>query len=368
MCAGQNDEMERIMKKWEANVRRVDPYVPGEQPKCGKLIKLNTNENPYPPSPKVKQVLRGMDGDLLRRYPDPTADALVSAIAANYGLKKEEVFVGVGSDDVLAMLFMTFFNGKKKILFPDITYSFYPVWANMLRIPYEMKPLDEDFNIRKEDYYEENGGIVFPNPNAPTGKELPLSEIEDIIVHNPDVIVIVDEAYVDFGAVSSLSLIHKYDNVIVVQTFSKSRSLAGMRIGYAMANEKLISYLNDVKYAFNSYTMNQTSILAGVAAMEDKAYFEKTCAKIVATREHAKEVLAQMGFTFADAKGNFLFVTREHTDCEALYEALREHHIYVRHFNEPQRIKNYLRITIGTDEEMEALFAFLREWLDKCCK
>ena len=219
------------MNTWEANIRKVVPYTPGEQPNQPDMIKLNTNENPYPPAPGVEKALRGIQPDTLRLYPDPTASDLVHAIARNYGLKDEQVFVGVGSDDVLAMSFLTFFNSDKPILFPDITYSFYDVWADLFRIPYECKALDENFCIRKEDYFGENGGIIFPNPNAPTGVELPLGDIEEILLHNRDVIVIVDEAYVDFGAKSALELIEKYDNLLVVQTFSKSRSMAGMRIG-----------------------------------------------------------------------------------------------------------------------------------------
>ncbi|MCI6433093.1 MAG: aminotransferase class I/II-fold pyridoxal phosphate-dependent enzyme, partial [Lachnospiraceae bacterium] len=271
------------MRNWEENVRKVVPYVPGEQPKERNLIKLNTNENPYPPSPKVEQVLQEMNIDCMRLYPDPTAHLLVEAIADFYHLKEEQVFVGVGSDDVLAMVFMTFFNSTKPILFPDITYSFYDVWADMLRIPYERIPLKEDFTIEPEDYFRENGGIIFPNPNAPTGVELPLAQIEKIIQANPDVIVVVDEAYVDFGAESALPLIDKYDNLLVVQTFSKSRGMAGMRIGYAMGNPVLIKYLNDVKYSFNSYTMDQTTIALGKAAVEDKEYFEDTVNKVVET-------------------------------------------------------------------------------------
>ena len=251
------------MSKWEENVRKVVPYTPGEQPKIKNIIKLNTNENPYPPAPGVLKALKEFDADTLRLYPDPSVQNLIDALAEFYGLNSNQVFVGVGSDDVLAMLFLTFFNSKKPILFPDITYSFYDVWADMLRIPYEVQPLDEKLHMRKEDYYRENGGIVFPNPNAPTGVLQGLSDIEDIIKHNPDVIVIVDEAYIDFGGEPALPLIEKYDNVVIVQTFSKSRSMAGMRIGYAMANEKLIRYLNDVKYTFNSYTMNATSLALG---------------------------------------------------------------------------------------------------------
>ena len=228
------------MGNWENNIRKVVPYTPGEQPNQTDMIKLNTNENPYPPAPGVTEVLRNTDTDALRLYPDPAAKDLVHAIAGEYGLQDDQVFVGVGSDDVLAMSFLTFFNSKKPILFPDITYSFYDVWAELFRIPYERPALDEYFHIKKEDYFRENGGIIFPNPNAPTGVSLPLSDIEDIVEHNQDVIVIVDEAYVDFGTQSALPLIEKYENLLVVQTFSKSRSMAGMRIGFALACPKLI--------------------------------------------------------------------------------------------------------------------------------
>ena len=284
------------MKPWEANIRKVVPYTPGEQPNESGMIKLNTNENPYSPAPGVEKALKALDTDTLRLYPDPTAGDLVHSIAAFYGLKDEQVFTGVGSDDVLAMCFLTFFNSEKPILFPDITYSFYDVWADLFRIPYERPALDEEFHIRKEDYFRENGGIVFPNPNAPTGVEMPLSEIEEIVAKNPESIVIVDEAYVDFGATSALPLIEKYDNLLVVQTFSKSRSLAGMRIGYAFGNPELIKYLNDVKYSFNSYTMDRTTIAAGVASMKDQAYFEECCNKIITTREWTKTELKKLGF------------------------------------------------------------------------
>lgn len=350
------------MSSWETNVRRVIPYVPGEQPKEANIIKLNTNENPYPPAPGVERALKELDTDRLRRYPDPAAEVLVSAIAKNYGLKKEQVFVGVGSDDVLAMCFLTFFNSKKPIFFPDITYSFYDVWANLFHIPYETQPLDDGFQIVKEDYYRENGGVVFPNPNAPTGELLPLWAVEEVLKHNPDVIVLVDEAYIDFGGASALPLIGRYENLLVVQTFSKSRSLAGMRIGYAMGSEKVIKYLNDVKYSFNSYTMNQTVLAAGVEAVRDESYFRETCGKIIATRERVKRELRGLGFSFGDSKTNFLFVT--HPDCPAkeLFDALRREKIIVRYFNK-SRIDNYLRITIGTDREMNALLAFLRNYL-----
>ncbi|MCI5873075.1 MAG: histidinol-phosphate transaminase [Clostridiales bacterium] len=347
---------------WESYVRKVVPYVPGEQPNEAKMIKLNTNENPYPPAPGVAKLLAGFDVDRLRLYPEPTCKVLVDAIAEYYGLDSSQVFVGVGSDDVLAMIFLTFFNDKKPIVFPDITYSFYDVWADMLRIPYETKPLDEKFKIKKEDYYGENGGVIFPNPNAPTGILMELSEIEDIVAHNRDVIVVVDEAYIDFGGVSALPLIERYDNLLVVQTFSKSRSMAGMRIGYAMGNPKLIRYINDVKYSFNSYTMNQTALALGVEAMRDKEYFEETRAKIIATREWTKQELKRLGFSFGDSKSNFIFATHETVPAREIFEALRKENIYVRYFSK-ERIDNYLRISIGTQTEMETLIRFLETYL-----
>ena len=356
--------MERVkfMSNWEEYVRTVEPYVPGEQPNQPDMIKLNTNENPYPPAPGVVEALKNFDTDKLRLYPEPTCKVLVDAIADYYGIRSSQVFTGVGSDDVLVMIFMTFFNSKKPILFPDITYSFYDVWANMLRIPYETKALDDDFQIKKEDYYGENGGVVFPNPNAPTGILMPLSEIEDIIAHNRDVIVVVDEAYIDFGGVSALPLIEKYDNLLVVQTFSKSHSLAGMRLGFAMGNEKLIRYINDVKYSFNSYTLNQTALVLGVQAIRDREYFEETCAKVIATREWTKCELKKLGFSFGDSMSNFIFATHERVPAKEIFEALREHNIFVRYFSKP-RISNYLRISIGTQQEMERLTAFLAVFL-----
>ena len=350
------------MTNWERNIRKVVPYTPGEQPNQPDMIKLNTNENPYPPAPKVQQVLKEMDAGDLRLYPDPSAGALVKAIADYYGLNEDQVFVGVGSDDVLAMSFLTFFNGEKPVLFPDITYSFYDVWAELFRIPYERPALDDSFHIKKEDYFKENGGIIFPNPNAPTGVELPLQDIEEILKANPGSVVIVDEAYIDFGAHSALPLISKYDNLLVVQTFSKSRSMAGMRIGFACGNPVLIKYLNDVKYSFNSYTMNRTSLAAGVAAIGDRDYFEDTCQKIMDTREWTQKELKALGFTFQDSKANFIFAAHKTCPAKQIFEALRAKHIYVRYFAKP-RIDNYLRITIGAREEMEQLIRFLKEYL-----
>ena len=263
------------MAAWSDNIRKVEPYVPGEQPQK-KVIKLNTNENPYPPAPGVLAAMKKLEGhvDSLRLYPDPTSDTLVSALADFYHVGKDQVFVGVGSDDVLSMCFLTFFNSEKPVFFPDITYSFYKVWADLYRIPYECKKVDENFHIIKEDYYSENGGVIFPNPNAPTSIYEDLEFVEDIIRHNQDVIVIVDEAYIDFAGESALSLLDKYDNLIITQTFSKARSMAGMRIGYAIASPLLIKYLNDAKYSFNSYTMNKTSLVYGAEAVKDKEYEE----------------------------------------------------------------------------------------------
>ena len=349
------------MKAFEKNIRKVEPYVPGEQPQH-KVIKLNTNENPYPPAPGVKEALVNMDVDRMRLYPDPTAGNLVHTLAEYYGVKDEQVFVGVGSDDVLAMCFLTFFNSDKPILFPDITYSFYKVWAQLYRIPYECPALDDDFRLRKEDYHKENGGIIFPNPNAPTSIYEELDFVEDILEHNQDVIVIVDEAYIDFAGKSAISLIDQYENLIVVQTFSKARSMAGMRIGYAISNPTLIKYLNDAKYSFNSYTMNQTSLVCGVEAVKDRAYFEEQVQKIVDTREWAKEELRKLGFEFPDSKSNFLFVTHPKVSAKELFEALKKENIYVR-FLGGERIKDYLRISIGTRSEMESLISFLKKYL-----
>lgn len=351
------------MKIFEKNIRKVEPYVPGEQPQQ-KVIKLNTNENPYPPTPAVREALMQMDVDRMRLYPDPTAASLVHTLADYYGVNDNQVFVGVGSDDVLAMCFLTFFNSDQPILFPDITYSFYKVWAELYRIPYECPSLDEDFRIVKEDYYKANGGVIFPNPNAPTSIYEDLDFVEDILQHNQDVIVIVDEAYIDFAGKSAMELIDRYENLIVVQTFSKARSMAGMRIGYAISNPTLIQYLNDAKYSFNSYTMNQTALVCGVEAVKDKAYFEEQVQKIIDTREWVKEELRLLGFLFPDSKSNFLFVTHPRVDAQELFAALKKANIYVRYLG-GERIQNYLRITIGTREEMERLLVFLKEYIRK---
>ena len=343
------------------SIRQAEPYVPGEQPRH-KVVKLNTNENPYPPSPRVAEALRNADADALRLYPDPEASALTEALAEYYGVEKDQVFVGVGSDDVISLCFLTFFNSEKPILFPDITYSFYKVWAQLYRIPYECPKLDEDFRIVREDYYRENGGIIFPNPNVPTAVYEELDFVEDILEHNRDSIVIVDEAYIDFAGRSAMELIGKYDNLIVVQTFSKSRSMAGMRIGYAVSNPELIRCLSNVKYSFNSYTMNQPALLCGAAAVKDEEYFREKIRMIVKTREWAKDELGRLGFVFPEPKANFIFARHPKCDAQKLFEELKAHNIYVRHWN-TERIRDHLRITIGTKEEMDALFDFLKKAL-----
>ncbi len=349
------------MTAWEANVRKVVPYVPGEQPKIDNIIKLNTNENPYGPSPRVKDIV--MDMDKLKLYPDPAASALVDAIADYHGVTNDKVFVGVGSDDVLAMSFLTFFNSGKEILFPDITYSFYDVWADLYKIPYKAVPVDEDFRFKKEDYYVDNGGVIFPNPNAPTSIAEPLSFVEDIVKNNQDVVVIVDEAYVDFGGETALPLVDKYENLLVVRTFSKSRSMAGLRIGYAIGNPKLIKYLSDVKYSFNSYTMNMPSIIYGVESIKDEEYFRSTVAKVIDTREWFKREIEKLGFSCPPSSANFLFITHNSISAKEIFEKAREDKIIVRYFNKP-RIDNYLRVTIGTRDEMEKFLLFLKGLFD----
>ncbi len=344
------------MKSWKDNIRTVVPYVPGEQPQVDSIIKLNTNENPYGPSERVKSIK--LDTDNLRKYPDAKSSLLVDKLAEYHGLKPEQVFVGVGSDDVISMCFLTFFNSDKPVFFPDITYSFYDVWASVYRIPYEQKPLDENFNIVKDDYMQENGGIIFPNPNAPTGILVGTDFIEDIVKANPSSVVIIDEAYIDFGGESVLPLIDKYDNLLVVRTYSKSRSMAGLRIGYAMGNAELIKYLNDVKYSVNSYTMNMPSLILGSAIIDDEEYFRTTLAKIISTRDKFSADLEKLGFTVLPSKSNFVFASHKAVPATEIFEKLKEKNVYVRHFNAP-RIDNFLRITIGTDEEMTKVVSLL---------
>lgn len=353
---------------WEDNVRKVVPYVAGEQPK-GKVIKLNTNEFPYAPSPKIsermeqiaREELKG-ETSMLRKYPDMDATKLVEALSKVYEVPEDCIFVGVGSDDVLAMSFLTFFNSSKPILFPDITYSFYDVWAELFKIPYECQKLSDDFSINKSDYLKANGGVVIPNPNAPTGVFENPSFFEEIIENNKDSVVIIDEAYVDFGGSSTLPLINKYDNVLVVQTLSKSRALAGLRIGVAFGSKKLIDYLKDVKFSFNSYTMNYPAIELATESVLDVDYWKETVDKVIKTREWTKEQLKALGFEFRDSMSNFIFATHKEAKAVDIFKALRERQIYVRYFNKP-RIDNYLRISIGTDEDMKALVDALKDIL-----
>lgn len=350
------------MKNWEKNLREITPYVPGEQPDFSDMIKLNTNENPYPPAPRVKKMLKEMQAEKLTLYPNPSAKLLVDELSVQYGIAPERIFVGVGSDDVLGMIFMTCFCSDKPVLFPDITYSFYDVWAKLFRVPYEQLPLDENFRIRKEDYRKENGGILIANPNAPTSIGESVDFIEDIVKHNPDSVVVVDEAYVDFGGDSAFPLLERYDNLLVVQTFSKSRSMAGMRIGFAFGSERLISAMYAVRNSYNSYTMNYPSILCGAEALKDPAYFKECTEKVIATRERVKKELAELGFSFPDSKTNFLFVTHERVPAAELFAMLREKHIFVRYFRTP-RIDNYLRVSIGTDAQMDRFLEVLRDYL-----
>ena len=351
---------------WEANVRRGVPYTPGEQPGERDVIKLNTNENPYPPPPGVIAAIQSIRAEQYRLYPDPDAGRLRQALADYHGLKKEQVFVGVGSDDVLALAFLTFFNSGRPVLFPDITYSFYDVWANLYGIPFEVRPLRQDLTIDPSAYMGGSGGIIFPNPNAPTGILTEPEDVESIVRANEDVVVIVDEAYIDFsgGNKSVVPLLARYDNLLVVRTFSKSRSLAGLRIGYALGGEKLIGCLQDVKFSFNSYTMNLPSLAAGEASIRDDVYFRKTLEKVIETREWTKQKLAELGFVCTDSQSNFLFVSHKRIPARELFAALKKAGIYVRYFPRP-RIDNYLRISIGTQAQMEALTACLQEYLNQ---
>lgn len=350
-CRGTGSDKEA---SWESGVRRVVPYTPGEQPRRAGIIKLNTNECPYPPSPQVKRLAAEFETDVLRLYPDPEASLLVKSIAAHFGVGEDQVFVGVGSDDVLAMAFLTFFNTDKPILFPDITYSFYDVWANLFGIPFRRPALDENFRLVKEDYLAPNGGIVIANPNAPTGICEPLSVIEEIIAKNPGSLVIIDEAYVDFGGESAMPLVEKYENLLVVQTFSKSRSMAGARLGYAIGDAALIQDLEAIRFSTNPYNVNRLTLRAGAAALAEQDYYDANCAAIVDTRADTKRRLEALGFTCTDSRANFLFARHPAADGGDLYRRLKERGVLVRRFDAP-RIGDYIRITIGTRAQMDAL-------------
>lgn len=349
---------------WKQNLRQITPYVPGEQSKDADIVKLNANENPYPPSPKAMDAIRQFQADTLRFYPPADATPLKEALAAYYGVTVENVFLGNGSDDVIALAFQSFFNSKLPIVYPDITYSFYPVWCDLFGIPYKTVPLDEDFRIRAEDYKAPNGGVVIPNPNAPTSIGEGRDFIRALLDDNQDCVVLIDEAYVDFGGVSSVPLTKEYDNLLVTGTFSKSRSLAGLRIGYAIGSKALISVLEAVKNSYNSYTVDSLSIAAGVASVNDTDYFNATIAKIIATRQRLTEELRALGFTVADSSANFLFVTHGHLKMKDLFEALKAQKIFIRYFNLP-RIDNHVRITVGTDEETDRLIAAIKQYVSE---
>lgn len=352
-----------MSKFWSKMTKRAEPYVPGEQLDETNIIKLNTNENPYPPSPKVIQALQdGINSDL-RLYPSPTMDDLRTSIGEYYSLEKDNVFVGNGSDEVLAFSFMGFFDPGKAIRFPYITYSFYPVYAKVFDIDYEAIPLQDDFTIDIDAFYNSDGGVIFPNPNAPTSIYLPLEQIELILQNNRDQVVIVDEAYVDFAPATAASLVDKYDNLLVIQTMSKSRALAGMRIGFALGQKHLIDALIRMKDSFNSYPVDRLALIGAQAAIEDNAYFKERTEKIIATRTWVQEDLKSLGFKLSPSATNFVFASHESFPAQDLYERLRERNILIRYFG-TEPIDNFVRITIGTDEEMKGLIAAIKEIID----
>lgn len=350
------------MRFWSPEVRDLEPYVPGEQPKIQNLLKLNTNENPYPPSPKVVDAVQAVlthQADALRLYPDPDATVLKQAIAKQQNVDVSQVFVGNGSDEVLAHIFKAFFIQQEPILYPDITYSFYPVYSQFFGVQTKQIPLNEKFEIDISDYEQENGGIIITNPNAPTSIALGLDKIEQVLKANPNRVIVIDEAYVDFGAESAVELISRYENLVVCQTTSKSRSLAGLRVGFAIAQAHLIAALEAVKNSFNSYPIDRFAIAAAVASFEDQDYFQEQCEKVIASREKLVANLTELGFNVLPSKANFIFATHSLHDAAQLAEKLREQGIIVRYFNKP-RINQFLRITIGTDEQNQRLVDTLK--------
>jgi histidinol-phosphate aminotransferase len=347
---------------WSAVVRGLTPYVPGEQPKLENLVKLNTNENPYGPSPRALAAMAAEVGDSLRLYPDPNADRLKQAVARRCGVSPAQVFVGNGSDEVLAHVFLALLKHEHPVLFPDISYSFYPVYCGLYGIRFEAVPLDGDFVIRVDDYTRPNGGIIFPNPNAPTGRALPLADIERLLQQNSASVVVIDEAYVDFGAESAVGLVARYPNLLIVQTLSKSRSLAGLRVGFAIGHADLIEALERVKNSFNSYPLDRIAIAGSVAAVEDIEHFEQTRQAIVASRGKLVADMAALGFDIVPSQANFIFARHPQYDAGSLAKALRERSIIVRHFKQP-RIDQHLRITVGTDAQCQTLVSALRDIL-----
>lgn len=346
----------------EANFRRVTPYTPGAQPRFTDMIKLNTNENPYPPSPAVAEAALGYIPEDLRLYPPVDAGELRKELAAYHGVRPEQVFVGIGSDDVLSVIFQACFNSGRPVLFPDITYSFYEVWADMYRVPYETVALKEDFTVDVTGYERPNGGIVIANPNAPTGIVLGLNEIRQLIASDPERVVVVDEAYIDFGGESALPLLDEYENLLVVRTYSKSRSMAGLRIGYAIAAPEIISALETVKFSVNSYTLNRPAIMMGCASLKDETYFCETRDRIIRTRARMTAELERLGFTVLPSGANFVFASHSQVRAERIFSELMERHIFVRHFDKP-RIDNFLRITVGTEEQTDKLIEALTDIL-----
>ena len=350
------------MRFWSPEVRDLEPYVPGEQPKIQNLLKLNTNENPYPPSPKVVDAVQAVlahQADALRLYPDPDATVLKQAIAKQQNVDVSQVFVGNGSDEVLAHIFKAFFIQQEPILYPDITYSFYPVYSQFFGVQTKQIPLNEKFEIDISDYEQENGGIIITNPNAPTSIALGLDKIEQVLKANPNRVIVIDEAYVDFGAKSAVELVSRYENLVVCQTTSKSRSLAGLRVGFAIGQAHLIAALEAVKNSFNSYPIDRFAIAAAVASFEDQDYFQEQCEKVIASREKLVANLTELGFNVLPSKANFIFATHSLHDAAQLAEKLREQGIIVRYFNKP-RINQFLRITIGTDEQNQRLVDTLK--------
>lgn len=351
-----------MSREWTKNLRNIEPYVPGEQSKDKDIVKINANENPYPPSPKAAEVLKSFDTNKLRFYPSANSTKLKEAIAKYYKVDVSNVFVGNGSDDVLAVAFQSFFNSEKPIVYPDLTYSFYPVWCSLFGIKYKNYPVGDDFRINPEDYKEKNGGVVIPNPNAPTSLGEGLDFVEKILNYNQDSVVIIDEAYVDFGGTSSIPLIDKYENLLVTGTFSKSRSLAGLRIGFAIGSKALIDVMEAVKNSYNSYTVDSLSIEMGAASIEDDEYFKSTCKKVIKTRERITLELEKLGFDVLDSQTNFIFATHNKHNMKSLFEYLKTQKVFIRYFSLP-RIENYVRITIGTNEEMDIFLEKTKEFI-----
>jgi histidinol-phosphate aminotransferase len=345
---------------WSEIVKSLTPYVPGEQPRLENLVKLNTNECPYPPSPKVLEAISRVSADALRRYPDPESTELRQAIAGQNGVKPEQVFVGNGSDEVIALAFIALLKQQRPLCFPDVSYSFYPVWSQLFGIEYRTIAVAEDFSIDPESYPMDNGGIIIPNPNAPTGMLMSLDSIRRLLVRSGDSVVVIDEAYIDFGGESAVGLIDEFDNLLVVQTLSKSRALAGLRVGFAMGNVELIEALGRVKNSFNSYPLDAIAQNAAVAALGDSGYFHNSCHQVVASRDALCTGMESLGFEVLPSGANFVFATHPRHLARQLFAALRERGIVVRYFDKP-RIDNFLRISIGTEQDNAALLSALAE-------